>query len=100
MNELERSLFRGLGLAVLYVLASPVFLVRARLAFHRDLATIERIKGGKYPCTWCRAPISLVGISKCPVCHATTPGSLLRCQCGATFDTLTCPACSCTVKVR
>ncbi len=100
MNDFERTLLRVLGTVLLYVLASPIFVIKALLSFHRDLVTIERIRDGEYPCNWCRAPIKLIGIATCPECRSTTPGSLLRCQCGAVFDTVTCPACSCTVKIR
>jgi RecJ-like exonuclease len=101
MTGLEKGILKLIGLATLYVLASPVLLIKKLLALRKELALIARIRGGTFPCEWCTADINLNQVATCAVCRGTTPGSLLRCSlCGATFATVTCEQCQSTVRIR
>ena len=101
MTALEKGIARLIGLAALYLLASPILLVKKLLRLRKEIALIERIRGGTFPCEWCGAELVLNQIARCPACRGTSPGSLLRCTlCGATFTTITCTQCNSTVRVR
>lgn len=101
MTGLEKSILKLIGLATLYVLASPVLLVKKLLALRKELVLIARIRGGTFACEWCRADINLNQVATCASCRGTTPGSLLRCSlCGARFTTVTCEQCGSTVRIR
>lgn len=103
MTSTEKAVLHAIGLALLYVLASPILLIKMLLSIRKQLATIERIRGGSIACEWCNKDVKLNRVARCPECHATTPGSLLRCaHCGAKFKTVTCDSepCKSTVRVR
>jgi hypothetical protein len=90
-----------MGIAILYVLASPILFIKMLLSIGKQLDTIERIRTGSIACEWCGAEISLNRVARCASCSATTPGSLLRCaMCGTSYKTVTCDACQSTVRVR
>ena len=100
MTTFEKTVLKAIATACLYVLASPILLFSAVRSLRKQLATIERIRGGIITCPWCEAEIRLNRVARCAECSATTPGSLLRCSyCDATFSTVTCDACSSTVRV-
>lgn len=100
MTGFEKGILKLIGLATLYVLASPVLLIKKVLALQKELTLIARIRGGTFPCEWCKAPLELNQVATCASCRATTPGSLLRCLCGARFSTVTCEQCRCTARIR
>jgi len=85
---------------ILYILASPILLIKAIGTIRKQVAAIERIRDGTITCSWCEEAIHLNRIARCANCSAVTPGSLLRCShCRTTFTTVTCDACNSTVKV-
>jgi RecJ-like exonuclease len=101
MTGIEKSVLKLIGLAALYVLASPVLLIKKVLALRKELTLIARIRGGTFPCEWCKAPLQLNQVATCAACRGTTPGSLLRCSlCGARFSTVTCEQCRSTARIR
>ena len=101
MTGLERTLLKLIGLAAIYVFASPILLTKKLLGLRKQVALIDRIRAGTFPCEWCHAQLELNLIAKCPLCRGTSPGSLLRCSlCGAMFSTITCTQCNSTVRVR
>ena len=100
MTTLEKAALKSITTAILYTLASPLLLIKAIGTIRKQLATIDRIRDGIIACTWCDAMIALNRVARCANCSAVTPGSLLRCShCRTTFTTVTCDACSSTVKV-
>ena len=100
MSSFEKTLLKLLATALLYAIASPIFLLKAIGAFRKQLATIDRIRDGTIACTWCGGVIQLNRVARCANCSAVTPGSLLRCShCHTLFHTVTCDTCSSTVKV-
>jgi len=100
MTGIEKSLLRVIATVLLYALASPILLLKAIAAFWKQLSTIDRIRSGSITCPWCGDAIQLNRVARCTVCSATTPGSLLQCShCHSTFATVTCDACTSTVKV-
>ena len=101
MTSTERTVLNAIGIAILYILASPILLIKMLLSLGKQLDTIERIRTGSIACEWCGAEISLNRVARCPACAATTPGSLLRCAlCGTTYKTVSCDVCQSTVRVR
>jgi len=100
MTYLEKAILKVITTAFLYILASPILLIKAVGTIRKQLAIIDRIRDGTITCTWCEEAIHLNRIARCTNCSAVTPGSLLRCShCGTTFQTVTCDACNSTVKV-
>jgi RecJ-like exonuclease len=101
MTGPEKGLLKLIGLAALYLLASPILLTKKLLGLRKQVALIKRIRGGTFPCEWCHADLELNQIATCPACRGTSPGSLLRCSlCGASFSTITCTQCGSTVRIR
>ncbi|MEK6371195.1 MAG: hypothetical protein AABO58_00730 [Acidobacteriota bacterium] len=101
MTAAERAVLKAVGIGLLYVLASPILLLKLLLSIQKQLGTIARIRSGMIACEWCGADVNLNRVARCATCHATTPGSLLRCSmCGASYRTVTCDACQSTVRVR
>ena len=101
MTGLEKGLLKLIGVAALYVLASPILITKKLLGLRKQFALIERIRGGTFTCEWCHADLQLNQIATCPACRGTSPGSLLGCSlCGATFSTITCTQCNSTVRIR
>lgn len=91
---------RLVGLAVLYVLASPVYLVvfiRKAMTFYEGA---KLMRTGYIDCPHCGYTIALDLLATCPKCRTTEYGNRLRCTaCGETSRGFDCDACGVTIKV-
>jgi hypothetical protein len=85
--------------AALAVLAFPILVVGGALRVRRLLERVEVMRRGVKDCDFCGELVPLSRMATCPVCHWTTPGSLLTCRCGATFRAVPCPTCGGTNAV-
>jgi len=91
---------RAIGLALLYVLASPVYLVvfiRKALKFSKGAALMRK---GYIDCPHCGVTNALDLLATCPKCRTTEYGNRLRCTaCGEQSRGFDCDACGVTIKV-
>jgi predicted RNA-binding Zn-ribbon protein involved in translation (DUF1610 family) len=92
--------FRLLVLAVLYVLASPVYAVvfiRKAVKFYDGASLMRK---GYIDCPHCGETNALDLLATCPKCRATEYGNRLRCSsCGEQSRTFDCDYCGVTIKV-
>ncbi len=86
-------------LYVLYVLASPIYVVRALLIVLR-LWRLRRISmRGYLNCPHCGNTNELDILALCPRCHTMEYGSRLRCSgCGLRSTSFPCDACGVTIR--
>ena len=95
-------LVRWIGLALLYVLASPIYLIvfiRKAVKLYRG-ATLMR--SGSITCPHCGTVNALDILATCPKCHTTEYGNRLRCTgagCGEQTRSFDCDSCGVTIKV-
>ncbi len=91
---------RWIGLALLYVLASPVYLVvfiRKALKFSQGAALMRK---GYIDCPHCSEMNALDLLATCPKCRTTEYGNRLRCTaCGEQSRSFDCDYCGVTIKV-
>jgi primosomal protein N' len=91
---------RWIGLAVLYIFASPVYLVvfvRDAIRFSKKAALMRR---GYIACPHCGETNALDILATCPKCHTTEYGNRLRCSaCGEQSRGFDCDACAVTIRV-
>ena len=91
---------RWIGLAVLYLLASPVYLVlaiRKAITLWRARA---RLHAGYLACPHCGTVNALDVLATCPKCRTTEYGNRLRCTgCGERSRSFDCDACDVTIRV-
>jgi hypothetical protein len=96
---MDRAL-RLIGLAFLYVLASPVYLVvfvRKVMKFSNGAALMRK---GYIDCPHCGETNALDLLATCPRCRTTEYGNRLRCTaCGEQSRSFDCDSCSVTIKV-
>lgn len=91
---------RLMGLALLYLLASPVYLlvfIRHAMKFY-DGAKLMR--AGYIGCAHCSETNALDLLATCPKCRTTEYGNRLRCTaCGEQSRSFDCDHCGVTIKV-
>ena len=91
---------RQIGLALLYVLASPVYVfvfVRKAMKFSAGAALMRK---GYVDCMHCGATCALDLLATCSKCHTTEYGNRLRCSaCGEQSRSFDCDYCGVTLKV-
>jgi predicted nucleic-acid-binding Zn-ribbon protein len=91
---------RAIGLALLYVLASPVYLVvfiRKAMKFSKGAALM---RNGYIDCPHCGVTNALDLLATCPKCRTTEYGNRLCCTaCGEQSRGFDCDACGVTIKV-
>jgi primosomal protein N' len=91
---------RTIGLALLYVLASPVYLVvfiRKAMKFSRGAALMRK---GYIDCPYCGVTNALDILATCPKCRTTEYGNRLRCTaCGDQSRAFDCDSCGVTIRV-
>ena len=91
---------RLIGLALLYVLASPVYLVvfvRKAMTFSKGAALMRK---GYIDCPHCEQMNALDLLATCPKCRTTEYGNRLRCTaCDEQSRGFDCDACGVTIKV-
>lgn len=101
MADLDRNTGHLFWLAVLYVLASPVFALRGVAALISKLRRDAVVDSGYLRCPWCHHGNRLDLYVRCPKCGFTEPRSLaLPCsECGATVDWIYCAKCNASVRL-
>ena len=91
---------RLIGLVLLYMLASPVYLVvfvRKAMRFSKGAALMRK---GYMDCLHCSQTNALDLLATCPKCRTTEYGNRLRCTaCGEQSRSFDCDYCSVTIKV-
>jgi hypothetical protein len=91
---------RSLVLAALYVLASPVYLIRWILNTRKMLVRFRAVRCGILRCPHCGNVNSLNVLATCKRCGTTEFGSRLHCStCKQTLKTFACDFCTATIKV-
>jgi len=92
---------RWIGLAFLYVLASPVYLivfVRRAVTFYKGAALMRK---GYLDCPHCGQRNALDLLATCPKCHTTEYGNRLRCtSCGEQSRSFDCDNDKCGVTIK
>ena len=91
---------RLIAVALLYVLASPVYVVvfaRKAVKFYRGAALMRK---GYIDCPHCGETNALGLLATCPKCRTTEYGNRLRCTaCGDQSRSFNCDYCGVTIKV-
>jgi len=91
---------RWIGLALLYLLASPVYLIvlaRKAVKLIRGAALMRK---GYLACPHCGETNALDLLATCPKCRTTEYGNRLRCTaCGEQSRGFDCDSCGVTIKV-
>jgi len=83
---------------LLYVLASPVFLIRGVFTLMRFIRLWRIGREGYVDCPHCRTENAIVMISRCPRCKTIEYGSRLRCsRCGFLALSFPCDQCGVTI---
>lgn len=91
---------RWLGIAVLYLLAAPIYLVRWILGTLRTIRKFAAVRAGGIVCPHCRNVNSLDTLATCKRCGTTEFGSRLYCtNCRQTNRAFACDFCTATIKV-
>jgi uncharacterized paraquat-inducible protein A len=91
---------RWLVLAVLYVFAAPVYLVRWILNTRKTLNRFRAVRDGVLRCPHCANVNSMNVLATCKRCGTTEFGSRLHCSnCKQTSKAFTCDFCTATIKV-
>jgi hypothetical protein len=100
VGSTTKQLLKLSGLALMYIFASPVLLVRSVRNLRKQLRAIRLIQSGVLECPYCAFANPLSRMATCGQCRATEPSSVLRCSfCKATFKTITCDQCAATLRV-
>jgi phage terminase large subunit GpA-like protein len=91
---------RVMAVALLYVIASPVYVVvfaSKAVKFYRGAALMRK---GYIDCPHCGETNALDLLATCPKCRTTEYGNRLRCTaCGDQSRSFNCDYCGVTIKV-
>ncbi len=90
---------RTLGLALLYVLAAPTYLVVAIVRFVKSAPARRTLQTGAIVCPHCGETNDLDVKATCPRCRRTELGNRLRCSCGYVARSFDCDFCGVTIDV-
>lgn len=97
---MTRTLLRLLGLGLLYVFASPVFLVLGIKRFQKLTQLHRALGSGWIACPSCGYRTSLNVLARCRRCGFAEYGSRLRCSaCGQTTKAVDCDRCRASIRV-
>ncbi len=93
------SVMRGVGVALLYVIAAPTYLIIALINMIKSVPTIHAIRTGVVMCPHCGEKNDLDVKATCPRCHRTDYGNRLRCRCGNDATSFDCDHCGSTIDL-
>ena len=79
---------RGIGLAFLYVIAAPTYVIVALIKVIKAVPVARAIRKGVIDVK-----------ATCPRCHRTDYGNRLRCRCGNEAASFDCDYCQTTIDV-
>ena len=101
MADLDRQLQKLVWLAVLYVLASPIYAIKAIARYFAQQRARAVIEVGYIRCPYCRHGNKLDVLVRCGRCGFTEPRSLaLPCsECGYVPGWLSCAKCSGSLRL-
>jgi len=86
--------------ALLYVLAAPVYVVRGVFRAVRAALAFRHLRGGTVDCPHCGVANPLDILATCRRCHATEFGSRLYCSnCRDRTSAFPCDACGAFIRV-
>lgn len=95
-----REALRWMGLALLYVLASPVYAIVFVRKAVKLVSGALLMRKGRIDCPHCGATNVLDLLATCPKCRTSEYGNRLHCTvCGERSRTFDCDACGVTIKV-
>lgn len=77
---MSSAVLKAVAIGVLYVFASPIYLIGWIREFRRDLALKRLLDEGWAPCKTCGERNPLVGQETCQRCGFTEMGSRLYCS--------------------
>jgi uncharacterized paraquat-inducible protein A len=90
---------RGLGLALLYVIAAPTYVIVSLIKVIRVVPAIRAIHAGTIECPHCHQINDLDVKGVCPRCRRVSYGNRLRCSCGNEATSFDCDHCQTTIDV-
>ena len=100
MGPVARSAVRYSAIGFLYVLASPVYLVKGALQWRRIARGLAIVRRGTIACPHCSHVNPLNVLSTCHRCGVTEFGSRLYCSnCRQVTRWFDCARCHATIKV-
>lgn len=101
MSRRGRGFVReSLGIALLYILAAPIYLVRAAFRFVRALVAFRIARADAIDCPHCGAVNPLDILATCRRCRATEFGSRLHCSnCHDVIPGFSCDSCGALIRV-
>lgn len=99
MSTALSIVLRALGVALLYVLAAPTYLVLAIVKLVKSAPARRAIQTGTIQCPHCGETCDLDVKSTCPRCRRTELGNRLRCNCGFETKSFDCDYCGVTIDV-
>ena len=92
--------WRFIGFIALYMLATPVYMVRFVMRGIRTILAFRAIRSGAIACPHCGTENALDLLGTCRRCGVTEFGSRLHCtNCGQTNRGFSCDGCSALIRV-
>ena len=100
MGTLEKKLVGAVILGLLYILASPIYLLLGVLRFRKLLPGLRAARQGVIDCPYCKTPNPIDILATCRRCGVTEFGSRLYCSaCRQVSTRFDCGRCHATIKV-
>jgi len=94
------KLFGRVAIGLLYVFASPIYVLRWVLRTRKSIAKMAAIRGGVVTCPHCGFHNNLDALMTCRRCGATEFGSRIYCtSCRQLSKAFACDRCTATIKV-
>jgi len=91
---------RGLGLALLYVIAAPTYVIVGLIKLIKAAPVARAIRKGVIECPHCHKVNDLDVKATCPKCRRTEFGNRLRCRgCRNEESSFDCDHCHTTIDV-
>jgi ribosomal protein S27AE len=92
--------FGRVALALLYLFASPVYVMKWLLNAKKSLQRVRALRSGVVPCPHCGFANHLDALMSCRRCGTTEFGSRLYCSnCKQVSKAFACDRCTATIKV-
>jgi hypothetical protein len=100
MSSVNQMLRQALVTGLLYVLAAPIYVLRAIYRAVRASLALRHLRGGTVECPHCGVANSLDILATCRRCRATEYGSRLYCSnCHDRAPAFPCDACEALIRV-
>ena len=97
---MTRAVLRVLGIGLLYLLASPVFLVLGIRRLQKLQQLHRALAAGAVTCPSCGYRNALAALARCRRCGFAEYATRLRCSaCGQTTKAIDCASCQASIRV-